>query len=68
MSAPEVKCNVCNRRKNPMEHMRADFPPEAARKWLKRTCKRDGKPCQFGYRAGFEIVGRASAMSKPEQG
>lgn len=66
MSAPEVRCTVCSRRKNPMEHMRADHPPTAARAWLKRTCKREGKPCEFGYRAGFEVVGRAGAMSKPD--
>jgi hypothetical protein len=64
MSDPKVWCTVCGRRKNPTDHMRADFPPEAARKWLKRTCRREGKPCEFGYQAGFEIVGRAGAMSK----
>ena len=66
MSSPEVRCLVCDRRKNPLDHRRADHPPTAARAWLKRTCKREGKPCEFGYRAGFEVVGRAGAMSKPD--
>lgn len=66
MSDPEVRCNVCGKCRNPMLHMRADFPPDAARKWLKRYCTRASKPCEFGYRAGFEVVGRAGAMSKPK--
>jgi hypothetical protein len=66
MSDPTVTCTKCGARRNCMLHTRADHPPTAARAWLKRTCKRGGKPCEFGYRAGFEVVGRAGAMSKPD--
>lgn len=67
MSNPEIRCSVCGKCRDAMLHIRADFPPDAARKWLRRHCSRAGKPCDFTYRAGFEIVGRAAAMSKPTE-
>jgi hypothetical protein len=45
-----------------MLHMRADFPPEAARKWMRKTCKHEEKPCQFGYRAGINLDGIRDAL------
>jgi hypothetical protein len=68
MPNPKISCIVCGKCRDPMLHMRADFPPDAARKWLRRYCAYAGKPCNFTYRPGFEIVGRAGAMSEPEKG
>jgi hypothetical protein len=48
--------------------MRADHPPTAAKKWLRKTCRLLSRPCEFTYRAGFEVVGRAGAMAKSEKG
>ena len=53
MSDPTITCTKCGKRRNCMQHMRSDFPPDAARKWLRRQCKIEGKPCEFGYRAGI---------------
>jgi hypothetical protein len=61
---PEVHCATCGRTKDPMQHMRADHPPTAAKAWLKRTCKREGKPCEFGYRAGVDVEGLRRALKR----
>ena len=53
MSNPTVTCVECGRTRDAMLHMRAEHPPTAARKWLKKTCSSGGsKPCKFSYRAG----------------
>lgn len=59
---PSVICTYCGRKRDPMQHMRSDFPPDAARKWLKKTCKHEGKPCDFGYRAGVDVSGLKRAL------
>lgn len=59
---PKVTCTYCGRRRAATLHMRADFPPDAARKWLKRTCKHEEKPCDFGYRAGVDVEGLRKAL------
>jgi hypothetical protein len=64
---PEVRCVTCSRTKDPMLHMRADHPPTAAKAWLKRTCKREGKPCDFGYRAGIDVEGLARAIKEKRE-
>ncbi len=66
MPDPEVRCKVCDRHRNPMQHMRADFPPDAAKKWLKRYCERPGKPCDFWCMAGIDIEGLRRAWRKGE--
>ena len=64
MLMPKVGCSVCGRVKNPMQHMRADHPPTAAKAWLKKTCKTEGKPCAFGYRAGIDVEGLRRSLQK----
>lgn len=64
MLAPEVKCSVCGKARDPMHHMRADHPPTAARAWLKRHCRWDGRPCDFTYRAGIDVEGLRKALQK----
>lgn len=63
MLMPKVSCR-CGRSKNPMQHMRADHPPTAARAWLKKTCPHEGKPCDFSYRAGIDVEGLRRSLQK----
>jgi hypothetical protein len=62
MTSPTIACTYCGRVRDVMQHVRADFPPDAARKWMKRTCKHEEKPCDFGYRAGVDVVGIRRAL------
>lgn len=34
------------------KHARAEFPPDAARRWLERDCKARGHEAQAVYQAG----------------
>ena len=60
-SEPIEYCKTCDRERSCYSHMRAEFPPDAARKWLKRTCpykgpggtRWDTKKCDIYYKAGF---------------
>lgn len=60
-SYPMQYCHGCSRERDCTLHPRASFPPEAAKKWLKRTCiayctMRNIKPaCSFTYQAGFGL-------------
>lgn len=51
MSNPTITCSKCGRQRDCMSHLRADHPPTAAKKYLKRTCKMGG--CTFEYRIGI---------------
>ncbi len=51
---PIQKCTVCGRETNVMRHMCTEHPPAAAKKWLKKTCKKANKPCKFQYMPGVE--------------
>ena len=48
---PYVTCKTCGARRNCMEHMSAEFPPEAAKRWLLKRCDRDD--CDLAYRSGI---------------
>ena len=50
---PHVLCRTCHRTRDCMKHLRAEFPPAAARKWLKAHC---GTPerCDLRYQVGLE--------------
>jgi hypothetical protein len=71
---PLVECDWCERIRNVMLHRRAEHPPTAAKRWLKKTCKEplvhdnlacagcSGhliRPCEFLYRAGAVFGPRA---------
>lgn len=66
MQNPTASCTYCGRQRDCMLHMRADHPPTAAKAWLKRTCKHEEKPCEFGYRAGVDVDGLKRALTKSE--
>lgn len=51
---PRVHCETCDRVRYCEDHMRAEFPPDATKKWLLKTCQR--KPeCKLQYWAGVII-------------
>jgi hypothetical protein len=54
---PKQKCTICGRIRDCSSHLRAEHPPTAAKKWLKKTCPETGKPCEFQYTAGIEFKG-----------
>ena len=56
MSNPTQTCTTCGRSRDCMLHMRG-FPPDGAKRWLKRTCPNGGAGCEIKYRAGFELRG-----------
>jgi hypothetical protein len=43
------------------EHRRAEFPPDAARRWFKKNCRTTLNDCELVYRAGFMPMGRGIA-------
>ncbi len=54
---PTQTCDVCERSRDCLLHLRAEFPPGAACKWLQRTCTHPDTPCRessdvIAYRAG----------------
>jgi hypothetical protein len=63
MKDPIKKCTTCGRTRNCMLHKRADFPPDAAEKWLKKTCEQKGK-CEITYQAGIDIEGIARRLKQ----
>lgn len=64
---PIVWCVTCDRHRDCTKHLRAEHPPTAAKAWLRKRCSsystRDGsKLCDFRYRAGVAIGGRAAGQ------
>lgn len=59
---PYVTCKTCGARRNCMEHMSAEFPPEAAKRWLRKRCDRDD--CDLAYTAGVRVSGPAVGQSR----
>lgn len=53
MSDPIKYCTACGRVRSCYQHMRAEFPPGAAEKWLRKSCPAEGKPCEIKYQAGM---------------
>lgn len=64
LEPPTITCVNCGRKRDATLHMRAELPPDAARKWLRKTCKHEEKPCDFGYRAGVDTEGLRRALSE----
>ena len=62
MTNPIKYCTTCERVRDCMLHLRADFPPEAAERWLRRSCPRKGvrpRPCDIRYQAGIMPASKA---------
>jgi len=63
-SNPTVICEACGKSRNCMLHTRAEFPPDAAKAWLRRHCDNPRGSCQFRYQAGVVIgLGSVSGMA-----
>ena len=61
-SDPIIYCVKCGMERNCMLHLRAEFPPDAARKWMKKHHKNcDG---ELKYRAGFSSHGPIVGQNK----
>jgi hypothetical protein len=58
---PVIYCEKCGKERDCMLHMRAEFPPDAARKWMKKHHKGcDGKlRYKVGFTSGGTIKGRS---------
>lgn len=57
MSEPTQTCLRCGR----VEIVRPDgrgFPPDIAKRKLRKACKENGCPCEPQYRAGLSFGGR----------
>lgn len=64
---PTMMCKTCGRERNCTLHRQADFPPDAARKWLRKTCA-DKTTCDLVYTAGLALGGRPRApIPKPDE-
>jgi len=50
---PKQHCTSCGRERRCELHSRAEFPPDAAKRWLLDHCPGDGKLCEIEYRADF---------------
>ena len=58
MTEPRAICKVHGVTRYCSKHLRAENPPEAAMKWLRKTCPKwksrlDTRPCNVVYEAGF---------------
>lgn len=53
---PYQSCATCGEQRSCMLHLRAEFPPDAAKKYLKKHCPLDGKLCEFHYSAGLAFA------------
>lgn len=51
---PTYTCKICARRRSCRLHLRAEFPPDAAKHWLKKTCSTPTR-CDLEYRAGIQL-------------
>lgn len=58
--SPYVYCIKCMMRRDCTKHLRAEFPPEAAKKWLKKH----HAPCdgEIRYMAGIERSSRCEGQ------
>ena len=65
MSNPAKICNTCNRVRDCTLHLRAGFPPDAAEKWLRRTCQQKDR-CDITYCAGLGPRGRVVGQNESE--
>ena len=59
---PLVHCMSCGKQRRCELHQRAEFPPDAARAWLKKTCK-NRDLCELEYRAGLLLSSPRSSNS-----
>lgn len=65
---PHVVCLTHNTKRYCHQHRRAEFPPDAAKRWIKRhdmggpsgggSGRPDGTKCEIVYRAGVVPRGR----------
>jgi hypothetical protein len=63
-SDPVVICDACGKYRSCMLHARAEFPPDAAKAWLRRHCSNPRTFCRLRYRAGVMIgSGSLSGMA-----
>lgn len=60
---PMIICDACGESRDCTLHMRAEFPPDAARKYLRKGCDNPRGSCKFRYEAGFSIGGPLVGMS-----
>ena len=61
MSAPTQTCTLCGR----VEVVRMDgrgFPPDIAKRRLRKACKAAGCPSEPQYRAGVQVGGRITGQ------
>jgi hypothetical protein len=56
-SNPMIICDACGESRDCMLHTRAEFPPDAAKAWLRKGCHNPKGACRFRYQAGISIGG-----------
>lgn len=52
-SRPRVICDRCKSVRYCDQHLRSEFPPDAAKRWMQRSCKANGCNGEAVYVAGF---------------
>ena len=52
-----VWCKVCRAIRYCDRHARAEFPPDAAKRWLERACRAKGHEPALVYQAGATVRG-----------
>jgi hypothetical protein len=50
---PRVFCDACGESRDCTLHQRAEFPPDAAKKYLRKHCDNEPGACKFRYQAGI---------------
>jgi hypothetical protein len=61
MSEPTVTCGLCSRQLAVRPTGRG-FPPDVAKRKLKKACNANGCPCEPAYRAGVLIGPRPTGQ------
>lgn len=61
---PVIYCETCGMERNCLLHLRAEFPPDAARKWMAKHHK--GCKGALRYRAGMEPASRITGQAQTD--
>lgn len=66
-NSPFCYCEICGLKRSCDYHMAAEFPPDAAKRWIKKQHKLSGCNGDIKYRAGFTIGSLPTGQNKEKQ-
>lgn len=64
-SKPLIICEACGESRDCTLHGRAEFPPDAAKRRLRKRCGNPPGSCRFRYQAGLSLGGPCAGQEVP---